>query len=191
MLRKLYHWTLRLAGHRRAAPALAAVSFAESAFFPVPPDVMLAPMVLARPDRAYVYAAICTLGSVLGGVAGYMIGYFLEPVGLWLLGAMGKADVFAASQATFNQHGVWAVAVGGFTPLPYKVVTIASGIFGFSFPLFILLSVLTRGARFFMVAFVVRTFGPAMLAVVERRLLTFTIIGAALMVAGFAAAALL
>ena len=104
---------------------------------------------------------------------------------------MGKADVFAASQATFNEHGVWAVAIGGFTPLPYKVVTIASGIFGFSFPLFILLSVLTRGARFFMVAFVVRTFGPAMLAVVERRLLTFTVIGAALMAAGFAAAALL
>ncbi|MFN3536459.1 MAG: YqaA family protein [Brevundimonas sp.] len=191
MLRKLYHWTLRLAGHRRAVPALAAVSFAESAFFPVPPDVMLAPMVLARPDRAYVYAAICTLGSALGGVAGYLIGYFLEPVGLWLLGAMGKTDVFAASQATFNEHGVWAVAIGGFTPLPYKVVTIASGIFGFSFPLFILLSVLTRGARFFMVAFVVRTFGPAMLEVVERRLLTFTVIGAALMAAGFAAAALL
>ncbi|MFN3816883.1 YqaA family protein [Brevundimonas sp.] len=191
MLRKLYHWTLRLAGHRRAVPALAAVSFAESAFFPVPPDVMLAPMVLARPDRAYIYAAICTFGSVLGGVAGYLIGYFLEPVGLWLLGAMGKADVFAASEATFNEHGVWAVAIGGFTPLPYKVVTIASGIFGFSFPLFILLSVLTRGARFFMVAFVVKTFGPAMLAVVERRLLTFTVIGAALMAAGFAAAALL
>lgn len=191
MLRKLYHWTLRLAAHRRAVPALAAVSFAESAFFPVPPDVMLAPMVLARPDRAYVYAAICTLGSVLGGIAGYLIGYFLEPAGLWLLGAMGKADVFAASQVTFNEHGVWAVAIGGFTPLPYKVVTIASGIFGFSFPLFILLSVLTRGARFFMVAFVVRTFGPAMLAVVERRLLTFTVIGAALMAAGFAAAALL
>ncbi|MFN4288625.1 MAG: YqaA family protein [Brevundimonas sp.] len=185
MIRRLYHWTMRLAASRHATKAMAAVSFAESSFFPVPPDVVLAPMVLARPDRAYFYAAVCTLASVLGGMLGYVIGYFLEPVGIWMLGQMGKAEIFARSQDVFNRYGVWAVVIGGFTPLPYKVVTIASGIFAFSFPLFIALSVVTRGARYFMIAYVVRTFGPAMLPVIERRLLTFTVLGIMLLVGGF------
>lgn len=185
MIRRLYHWTMRLAASRHATKAMAAVSFAESSFFPVPPDVVLAPMVLARPDRAYFYAAVCTLASVLGGMLGYVIGYFLEPVGIWMLGQMGKAEVFARSQDVFNRYGVWAVVIGGFTPLPYKVVTIASGIFAFSFPLFIALSVLTRGARYFMIAYVVRTFGPAMLPVIERRLLTFTVLGIMVLLGGF------
>ncbi len=185
MIRRLYHWTMRLAASRHATKAMAAVSFAESSFFPVPPDVVLAPMVLARPDRAYFYAAVCTLASVLGGMLGYVIGYFLEPVGIWMLGQMGKADVFTRSQDVFNRYGVWAVVIGGFTPLPYKVVTIASGIFAFSFPLFIALSVVTRGARYFMIAYVVRTFGPAMLPVIERRLLTFTVLGIMVLLGGF------
>lgn len=176
MLRKMYDWVFSLARHRHATKSLAAISFAESSFFPIPPDVMLAPMVLARPDRAYFYAAICTAASVLGGLLGYAIGHFLEPVGLWLLAALGKADGFETSKALFQQHGAWVILIKGLTPIPYKLITIAAGIFSFSLPLFIILSVITRGARFFLVAFVLKTFGPAMLEVIEKRLAFWTIL---------------
>ncbi|HRO34034.1 MAG TPA: YqaA family protein [Brevundimonas sp.] len=174
MLRKLYDWVLSLARHRHATKALAAVSFAESSFFPIPPDVMLAPMVVTRPERAYFYATVCTLASVLGGILGYAIGHFLEPVGMWLLAVMGKADTFEASKALFQQHGAWVILIKGLTPIPYKLITIAAGVFAFNLPLFILLSVITRAARFFLVAFVVKTFGPAMLEIVEKRLALWT-----------------
>lgn len=174
MLRKLYDWVLSLARHRHATKALAAVSFAESSFFPIPPDVMLAPMVVTRPERAYFYATVCTVASVLGGILGYAIGHFLEPVGMWLLAVMGKADTFEASKALFQQHGAWVILIKGLTPIPYKLITIAAGVFAFNLPLFILLSVITRAARFFLVAFVVKTFGPAMLEIVEKRLALWT-----------------
>ena len=176
MLRKLYDWVLSLARHRHATKALAAVSFAESSFFPIPPDVMLAPMVVTRPERAYFYATVCTLASVLGGILGYAIGHFLEPVGMWLLAVMGKADTFEASKALFQQHGAWVILIKGLTPIPYKLITIAAGVFAFNLPLFILLSVITRAARFFLVAFVVKTFGPAMLEIVEKRLALWTLL---------------
>ena len=176
MLRKLYDWVMSLARHKHATKALAAVSFAESSFFPIPPDVMLAPMVVTRPDRAYFYAMVCTIASVLGGLLGYAIGHFLEPAGMWLLAVMGKADTFEASKALFQQHGAWVILIKGLTPIPYKLITIAAGIFAFNLPLFILLSVITRAARFFLVAFVVKTFGPAMLEVVEKRLALWTFI---------------
>lgn len=176
MLRKLYDWVLSLARHRHATKALAAVSFAESSFFPIPPDVMLAPMVVTRPERAYFYATVCTVASVLGGILGYAIGHFLEPVGMWLLAVMGKADTFEASKALFQQHGAWVILIKGLTPIPYKLITIAAGVFAFNLPLFILLSVITRAARFFLVAFVVKTFGPAMLEIVEKRLALWTLL---------------
>ena len=174
MLRKLYDWVLSLARHRHATKALAAVSFAESSFFPIPPDVMLAPMVVTRPERAYFYATVCTIASVLGGILGYAIGYWLEPVGMWMLALLGKADTFEASKALFQQHGAWVILIKGLTPIPYKLITIAAGVFAFNLPLFILLSVITRAARFFLVAFVVKTFGPAMLEIVEKRLALWT-----------------
>ena len=191
MLRKLYDWVFEQARKPYAEKALAVVSFAESSFFPIPPDVMLAPMVLSRPDRAYRYAAVCTAASVLGGLLGYAIGFFLEPVGMWLLAIMGKADTFEASKALFQQHGAWVILIKGLTPIPFKLITIAAGIFSFSLPLFIALCVITRGLRFFLVAFVLKTWGPVMLEMVEKRLALFTVIGIAVLVAAFAAVKLI
>jgi len=187
MLRKLYDWVFSLARSKHATSSLAVVSFAESSFFPIPPDVMLAPMVLARPERAYFYAFVCTVASILGGLLGYAIGYFLEPVGLAILAFLGKADTFETSKALFQQHGAWVILIKGLTPIPFKLITIASGIFQFNLALFIALCVVTRGARFFAVAFVLKTWGPAVLAVVEKRLALWTFIGLAVLIGAFVA----
>ncbi|MEG2496707.1 YqaA family protein [Brevundimonas sp.] len=187
MLRKLYDWVFSLARHRHATRSLAVVSFAESSFFPIPPDVMLAPMVLARPDRAYFYATVCTVASVLGGVLGYAIGYFLEPVGMAILSTLGKADTFEASKELFQKYGAWVIVIKGATPIPYKLITISAGVFQFNLALFFILSVLTRSARFFLVAFVLRRWGPPMLKIVERRLALFTVLFLIVMLAGLVA----
>lgn len=187
MLRRLYDWVMGLAASRHAPVSLFAVSFAESSFFPVPPDVMLAPMVLARPDKAWRYAAICTLASVLGGVLGYAIGFFLAPLGVWLMSVTGHAGGMAEFKCWYAQYGVWVILAKGLTPIPYKLVTIASGLAAFSFPMFIAASALTRGARFFLVAFVVKKFGPAMMPVIEKRLALFAGLLIALLVIGLVA----
>lgn len=186
MLRRLYDWTMRLARSRRAPHALAVISFAESSFFPVPPDVMLAPMVLARPEKAWTYAAICTLGSVAGGILGYIIGYYLTDFGQWLLALTGNAGGMAEYQCWYSEWGLWVILIKGLTPIPYKLVTIASGIAQFSLPVFIAASTATRGARFFLVAWVVKRFGPAMLPIIERRLATVALIFIGLLVLGLA-----
>ncbi|WP_339914739.1 YqaA family protein [uncultured Brevundimonas sp.] len=182
MLRKLYDWVFVLARSRHATPALAVISFAESSFFPIPPDVMLAPMILARPDRAYFYAGVCTLASVLGGILGYAIGYYLTDVGLLVLRLLGHADGLAQFKSWFDQWGLWVILIKGLTPIPYKLVTIASGLAAFSFPAFMAASVVTRGGRFFLEAWILRRFGPAMLAVVEKRLALFSVIGVLVLV---------
>ncbi|KRB52154.1 MAG: YqaA family protein [Pseudomonadota bacterium] len=187
MLRKTYDWVMGLAGSRHAPSALAAVSFAESSFFPIPPDVMLAPMVLARPEKAYVYATICTAASVLGGMFGYFIGYHLGPVGLWLLTLMGHADGQAAFEKWFADWGLWVILIKGLTPLPYKLVTIASGLAHFSFFTFIWASVVTRGARFFLAATLIKYFGPAVREEIEKRLALYTTIGVVVLVGGVVA----
>ncbi|MDI1282679.1 MAG: membrane protein YqaA with SNARE-associated domain [Brevundimonas sp.] len=183
MLRKMYDWVFALARSRHATPALAVVSFAESSFFPIPPDVMLCPMILARPERAYFYAGVCTAASVLGGILGYAIGYFLNDVGLWVLNLMGHGDGLEHFRSWFADWGLWVILIKGLTPIPYKLVTIASGLAAFSFPVFIAASVVTRGGRFFFEAWILKKFGPAMLAVVEKRLALFSIIGVVLLVA--------
>jgi membrane protein YqaA with SNARE-associated domain len=170
MLRRLYDAVLRMSASRRAPAALFVVSFTESSFFPIPPDVMLAPMVLTRPEKAWHYATLCTIASVLGGLLGYAIGFFLEPVGLWILSLLGKAETFETARTLFQEHGAWVILIKGLTPIPFKLITIAAGIFAFNLPLFIILCVITRGARFFLVAYVVKTFGPALLPVIEKRL---------------------
>lgn len=185
MLRKLYDWVFEQARKPYATKALAGVSFAESSFFPIPPDVMLAPMVLSRPDKAYHYALICSIASVIGGLFGYAIGYFLEPFGMWLLATLGKSDAFETSKALFQQHGAWIILIKGLTPIPYKLITISAGIFAFNLPLFILLSAITRAGRFFLVAFVLKTWGPAMLEVIEKRLAMWTVIGLVVLVGAF------
>jgi membrane protein YqaA with SNARE-associated domain len=187
MLRRLYDWVMGLAASRHAPSALFAVSFAESSFFPVPPDVMLAPMVLARPDKAWRYAALCTLASVLGGCLGYAIGYYLQDAALWLMSLTGHAGGLAEFQCWYAEWGVWVILIKGLTPIPYKLVTIASGLAQFAFPVFIAASVVTRGARFFLVAAVVKKFGPAMLPVIERRLALFAGLAVALVVVGLVA----
>ena len=182
MLRKLYDGVFALARSRHATPALALVSFAESSVFPIPPDVMLAPMILARPDRAYFYAAVCTVASVLGGILGYAIGFFLTDVGLALMRMLGHADGLAQFRAWFDDWGLWVILIKGLTPIPYKLVTIASGLAAFSFPVFLAASVATRGGRFFLEAWVLKRWGPAMLAQVEKRLALWTGIGLAVLV---------
>ena len=191
MLRKLYDRVFDLARSRHATKALAVVSFAESSVFPIPPDVMLAPMILARPEKAYFYAAVCTVASVLGGILGYAIGYFLIDVGMMILSWLGKADTFEASRALFQQHGAWVILIKGLTPIPFKLITIASGIFQFNFPLFVALCAVTRGGRFFAEAFILKTWGPVMMAMVEKRLALFSVIGLIVLVAGIAALKLL
>jgi membrane protein YqaA with SNARE-associated domain len=168
---------MALAAHRRATWALAAISFAESSFFPIPPDVLLIPMVLAERSKAFLYATICTVASVIGGIAGWLIGAFLfdalaEPI----LQFYGYADKFEAFAQRYNEYGAWIVFFAGLTPFPYKVITIASGATGLPMPVFLLASVLARGIRFFAVAALLWWLGPPIRDFIERRLgLLFTI----------------
>jgi membrane protein YqaA with SNARE-associated domain len=152
---------------------------------------MLAPMILARPEKAYYYAAICTLASVLGGFAGYAIGYMLEPVGIQLLRILGHGEGIEEYRAWFEQYGLWVIIGKGVTPIPYKVVTIAAGLAEYSLITFLWASILTRGVRFFVVAWVLKSFGPAILEQVEKRLVLFTVIGVCIFIAGFLALKLL
>ena len=171
---------------------MAAVSFAESSFFPIPPDVVLVPVVLANRERAYWIAFVCTVASVLGGMLGYAIGAFLmETVGQWLVSFYGLAEGIAGFEEMFLKYGAAIILIKGLTPIPYKLVTIASGIAGYPFLLFVLLSLLTRGFRFFLIAFLLKRYGEPVQEFIERRL---TLIGWAILialVAGFAAVTLL
>ena len=177
MIRRLYDWTLSWAAHRHALWVLAIVSFAESSFFPIPPDILLIPMVLAAPRRAWLIAGVCTLASVLGGLAGYAIGYFAwEGLGQPILEALGKGDDFNGFRARYAEWGAWAVLIAGITPFPYKVITILSGATALSLPVFVVASVAARGLRFFLVAALLWKFGMPVRDFIERRLgLVFTV----------------
>lgn len=171
MFRKLYNWTMLRAASPKAPIWLAAVSFAESSFFPIPPDVMLVPMVLARRDKAFTYALICTIASVLGGMLGYAIGLFLkDSVGAWLVTAYGLSRAIEDFQAGYAHYGAAIILIKGLTPIPFKLVTIASGFAAYNFPLFVLLCAVTRGARFFIEAFLLRLYGEPVREFIERRL---------------------
>jgi len=186
MLRRLYDRTLALSASPYAPLWLAVIAFAEASCFPIPPDVLLIPMVLARPGRAWWLAAVCTAASVLGGALGYYIGYALfNQVARGLIEFYHYDAAFAAFQATFAQYGLWVILVKGLTPIPYKIVTIASGAAGFSFPLFMLASLITRGARFFLLAALLRAFGEPIREFIERRLTLVTSLVAAGVVGGF------
>jgi membrane protein YqaA with SNARE-associated domain len=169
MLRRLYDWTLSLAARPSAPYALAAVSFSESSFFPVPPDVMLVPMMLARPDKAWFYATICTISSVLGGILGYMIGLVLyDSIGAWLFQLYGLAEGAETFRHAYAEYGHWVILLKGLTPIPYKLVTITSGFANYHLGWFILLSILTRGARFFLVALLMSQFGPRIKSIIDN-----------------------
>jgi membrane protein YqaA with SNARE-associated domain len=186
MLRQLYDRVLRLAASPLAPMWLAAIAFAESSFFPIPPDVLLVPMSLARPDRAFRYAAICTIASVVGGVVGYLIGYALfDVLARPLLHFYHYEDAFAAFQERFREYGVYIILIKGLTPIPYKIVAIASGAARFDILIFIAASVLTRGVRFFVIALLLRQFGEPVRAFIEDRLGLVLLATAVFAVLGF------
>ena len=186
MLRRLYLRTLALAASPGAPWWLAAIAFAESSFFPIPPDALLVPMALARPDRAWRLALVCTLASVAGGALGYLIGYAVfDQLARPLIALYGYGPRFAAFQALYAQYGLWIILIKGLTPIPYKIVTIASGAAHFDFAVFMAASVATRGARFFAVAALLRFFGAPVRDFIERRLTLVTSLLAAGVVGGF------
>jgi len=187
MLRSLYNWTMRLAAKRRASYALGTISFAESSFFPIPPDVLLIPMVISDRQRAWRLAAICTIASVFGGMAGYMIGALLfDTVAQPLLGFYGYAEKFASFAEVYNEWGIWIVLLaGGLTPIPFKVITIASGATGLDFATFVLFSLIARGSRFYMVSGLLYWFGPPIRDFIEKRLALVFTVGLVTLVGGF------
>jgi membrane protein YqaA with SNARE-associated domain len=189
MLRRLYDYCIAAAGKRHALWTMGAISFAESSFFPVPPDVMLIPMALARPDRAWLYAAVCTATSVLGGILGYVIGAVLyDSVGQWLIDLYGLGDKVESFRAAYAEYGAWIILLKGLTPIPYKVVTITSGFAAYNLGLFVLFSIIARGMRFFFLAFLLHRYGEHAREIIERRLGLWVTLGAIVVVGGIIAA---
>lgn len=188
MLRRLYDWTMGLAGHKRAPQALFCVAFIESSIFPIPPDVMLLPMVLARRLKAWAYASLATIGSVLGGVAGYLIGLLLfDVLGRPLIELYGYGEKFEQFAGAYNEYGALIVFFFGVTPFPYKVITIASGVTQLNVAVFLLASILSRGLRFFLVSGLLYWFGPPIRDFIEQRLGLVTTVFLVLLIGGFAA----
>ena len=188
-LARLYDRVLELAARREAVWTLAAVSLAESFVFPIPPDLLLIPMVLAARNRAWAFAAVCTIASVLGGMVGYAIGYFLyESIGREVLEFYSYADGFARFGEVYNRWGAWVVFVVGVTPFPYKAITILSGTTRLDPAVFVLASLAARGLRFFLVAALLYWFGPPIRAFVEKRLGLALLVFCALLLGGFAVA---
>lgn len=177
MIKRLYDWTMGWANHPRALWVLAVVAFVESSVFPIPPDVLMIPMILAAPHRAWLIAGVALVASVLGGVLGYAIGALaFETIGQPILAALGKADAMDAFNTRFNDFGFWAVLTAGVTPFPYKVITIMSGWTGMPLATFMATSILARGLRFFIVSGLLWRFGPPIRDFIERRLgLMFTL----------------
>ena len=188
MIRSLYDWVIRLARHRHAIPAMGAVSFMESSFFPIPPDVMLVPMVLANREKAFQIALVCTICSVLGGLLGYAIGYyFFETIGEWVVRTYGLQAGLATFRAGFEEYGTWIILIKGLTPIPYKLVTIASGAAHFDLFTFVWASILTRGARFFLVAALLWKYGEPIRTFIEKRLTLLTWLFLIALIGGFVA----
>jgi len=186
MLKRIYDWCIDAAHKPYALWIMGIVSFAESSFFPVPPDVMLVPMSLARPQRAWLYAAVCTVTSVLGGIVGYAIGALLfDSVGQWLIQVYGLADKVDAFRASYAEWGAVIILLKGLTPIPYKLVTITSGFAGYNIILFILCSIVARGGRFFVVAILLNRYGDWIRVRIERHLGLWVALGAIVLVLGF------
>ena len=189
MLRRLYDWCINAAGRPYATWLMGLIAFVESSFFPIPPDTMLIPMSLARPDRAWFYAHVCTLTSVAGGVLGYFIGAVLyDSVGLWLIQLYGYNDKVEAFRQAYAQWGALIILLKGLTPIPYKIVTITSGFAGYNFPMFVLLSFIARGMRFYLLAFLLNRYGAQARVRLEERLGFWVSVGAAVVVIGIVVA---
>ena len=185
-LRALYSWVLRQAERRHAPWVLFWVALAEASVFPLPPDVLLVPSVLARPDRAWLLAGVCTLGSLLGGVVGYAIGAWgMATIGQWIVATYHLEAGFDHFQAQFNEWGLWIILLKGFTPVPYKLVTIASGVGGLNLALFTAASFVTRGGRFLMVALLVRRYGAQVSQFIDVYMNRIALVIVFFVIAGF------
>lgn len=188
VIRKLYDWTFSLASHRHAMAALAFVAFIESSVFPIPPDILMIPMILAAPRRAFTIAAVATVASVLGGLLGYLIGaYLFDTVGEPVLRFYGKDAYFDQFAERYNEWGAWAVLIAGVTPFPYKVITILSGATSLSLPVFMVASTFARGLRFVIVAALLWKYGAPVRDFIERRLGLMFTLAIGLLLGGFAA----
>src|SRR3970040_2290086 len=186
MLRGFYDKVIKLSESRHALSTLAAVSFAESSFFPIPPDVVLVPMALAQPHKARLYPLVSPIASVIGGILGYAIGAFLyDTLGKWLISIYGYGDSVEAFRAAYAEWGAWIILIKGMTPIPYKIVNLASGFAGYDFFMFVLLSTITRGARFFLEAELLRIYGEPIREFIEKRLTLVTTGFLAAIVGGF------
>jgi membrane protein YqaA with SNARE-associated domain len=192
MFRRLYDYMIRLSDHPRALHVLALVSFTESSFFPIPPDAMVIPMVLANRERAYTIATVCTLASVLGGLAGYGIGYFLyDTLGEWLIGLYRLERGAQEFHDWYAEWGTWVILIKGLTPIPYKLVTIASGAAHYNLAAFMMASIVTRGARYFIIAALLRAYGQPIRAFIEKRLELVSWTFLALIIGGIVAASMI
>jgi len=188
MLTSLKDRTLSLARSPHAERALFGISFAESSFFPLPPDLLLGPMAAAEPSKWMRYALTCTIASVLGGLLGYAIGMFLfDTIGKGILGFFGYAGKEVELRALYDQWGAWLIFIKGLTPIPYKLVTILSGALAYNLPMFVVASIITRGLRFFLVAWLFQKFGPQMGPVIEKRMGLVLLVVAVVIVGGLVA----
>jgi membrane protein YqaA with SNARE-associated domain len=181
MLRRLYDWVLHWAATPYGTWALFLLAFAESSFFPIPPDVLLIALCVARPDKSLKYALVCSIGSIIGGCLGYLIGWqFMASVGSRIVNFYGLTDKVAYIESLYNTYDAWAVGIAGFTPIPYKVFTIAAGMFKINFTVFVLASMVSRSARFFLVGGLIYLFGPRIQRFIDRYFnllaVTFTVL---------------
>jgi len=186
MLRRLYDWVLHWAETPYGSWALFLLAFAESSFFPVPPDVLLIALAISIPAKAFRYALICSLGSLLGGVAGYVIGYqFMDLVGFRIVDFYGFAEQYHSVGDLYNRYNAWAVGIAGFTPIPYKVFTISAGAFKINFVIFLIASAISRSARFFLVGWLIYKFGPSIRLFIDRYFNILAFVFVALLIGGF------
>jgi membrane protein YqaA with SNARE-associated domain len=189
MLRRAYDWCIAAAHKPYAMWLMGLVSFLESSFFPIPPDTMLIPMSLARPEKAWTYATVCTLTSVAGGVLGWVIGaYLYDTIGHWLIQLYGYGDKVEAFREAYARWGTWIILLKGVTPIPYKIVTITSGFAGYNLALFIVFSFIARGMRFYLTAFLLNRYGERARAVIEERLGFWFTISVIVLIVGIIAA---
>ena len=186
MIRKLYDWVLKWSETPYAIPALGVLSFMESSFFPIPPDILLIAIVVAAPSKWFKAAFVCSVTSVLGGMFGYLIGWqFMDVIGIKIVEMYHLQSKFDKIGGLYNEYQAWAVGIAGFTPLPYKVFTIAAGAFKVDFPIFVIASAVSRSARFFIVAVLIYKFGPSVKALIEKYFNLFSIVFVVLLVLGF------
>jgi len=186
IIKKLYDWVLHWAETPYGVPALFLLAFAESSFFPVPPDVLLIALAISIPKKSFKYAAICTVGSILGGMMGYLIGKeLIDTVGMPILNFYGAMDKYEYIQALYNKYDAWAVGVAGFTPIPYKVFTIAAGAFKIDFFIFVLASIAGRAGRFFLVSGIIYFFGPSIKSFIDKYFNLLCVAFMILLIGGF------